>query len=199
MAANKILCPALAVGCLILPLPGTSLEGAKSPPLPKQISRYYDGYNFVCSFSTKEERNRLRACLKGGEPSAQPGDARLKKVLDAMKSLQVRVQSIDPEMAIPPQPVVYIDYAGIVEVREVSVSGEKATVHITVYGLEPEASLWLISQYDRAGGDEDKLPPPERRLDLARTSKFQRKEIHHWTRFKSGWKKSEVNLILLKN
>jgi hypothetical protein len=179
--------------------PSTSPEEPKPSPLPEQISRYYDDYSFVSSFSTKQERSKLMACLRGHRLSAQPGYTRLNKILDKMKELQVLVQSIDPKMVVPPSPVVYIDYAGIVEVKSISVLDDKATVHVTIHGLEPEASTWLISQYDQSGGDEGKLPSPENRLELAKASTFRRAEIHIWSKFKSGWRKSEVNLILLKN
>jgi len=198
---KKKMCFFLALGFLFLPLASqsTSPEEAKPSPIPAQISRYYDRYSFVSSFSTKQERNKLMTCLKGQELPVQPGYTRLKKILDLMKELQVQVQSIDPKMVVPPSPAVYIDYSGIVEIKSVSVSDDKATVHLTIHGLEPEASIWLISQYDQSGGDEEKLPSPEKRLDLARASTFRRAEIHAWARFKNGWKKSEVNLILLKN
>jgi hypothetical protein len=153
----------------------------------------------VSSFSTKQERSHLTACLKGKKLPGQPGYTRLKKILDLMKELQAQVQSIDPKMVVPPYPVVYIDYSGIVEIKSVSVLEDKATVHLTIHGLEPEASTWLISQYDQSGGDEEKLPSPEKRLELARESTFRRAEIHVWSKFKSGWKKSEANLVLLKN
>jgi hypothetical protein len=191
----------LVLGVLFLPLasPRISGEEAKPTPLPVQISRYYDGYSFVSSFSTKQERSKLMACLKGHKDLDQPGYTRLKKTLDKMKELQVLVQSIDPKMVVPPSPVVYIDYAGIVEVKSVSVLNDKTTIHVTIHGLEPEASTWLISQYDQSGGDEEKLPSPEKRFELAKASTFRRAEIHVWSKFKSGWRKSEVNLILLKN
>jgi hypothetical protein len=191
----------LVLGVLFLPLASPSISGeeVKPTPLPVQISRYYEGYSFVSSFSTKQERSQLMACLKGQKLPAQPGCTRLNKILDKMKELQVLVQSIDPKMVVPPSPVVYIDYAGIVEVKSISVLDDKATVHVTIHGLEPEASTWLISQYDQSGGDEGKLPSPENRLELAKASTFRRAEIHIWSKFKSGWRKSEVNLILLKN
>ena len=189
-------------GFLFLPLafPGTFPEEAKSYSLPEQIFRYYDGYSFVSSFSTKQERSRLRACFKGKEwLGVQPGCTRLKNILDRMRKLQVLVQSIDPKMVLPPQPVVYIDYAGVVEIKNVAVSGDRATVRVTIHGLEPEATAWLIARYEEVRGDEQKLPPPEERLDLAKASTFRRQETHVWTRFKSGWRKSEANLVLLKN
>jgi hypothetical protein len=191
----------LALGVLFLLVASLriSAEEAKPSPLPDQISRYYDDYSFVSSFSTKPERSRLVACLKGQELPSQPEYSRLKKILDKMKNLQVLVQSTDPKMVVPPRPVIYIDYSGIVEVKSVSFSGDKATVRVVIYGLEPEANSWLIAQYDQSGGDDQKLPPPEKRLDLAKTSTFQRTEIHVWSKFESGWKKSEANLILLKN
>ncbi|HUU39005.1 MAG TPA: hypothetical protein VMW46_12480, partial [Candidatus Desulfaltia sp.] len=179
--------------------PSTSPEEAKPSPVPAQISRFYDGYSFVSSFSTKQERSQLMACLKGQKFPSQPGYTRLKKILDKMQELQVQVQSIDPKIVVPPSPIVYIDYSGIVEVKSVSVLNDKATVDVTIHGLEPEASTWLISQYDQSGGDEEKLPSPEKRLELAKASTFRRAEIHVWSKFKSGWRKSEVNLILLKN
>lgn len=197
---RKMLLP-LALGFLFLPLVSheSSSEAVKPSSLPEEIARFYDRYSFVSSFTTRQERSHLMACLKGQNPAAQPGDLRLKKILAMMKELQVRVQSIDPKMVLPPYPVVYIDYSGVVEIKSVSVSDDKATVQLIIHGLEPEATTWLISQYDRSGGDEENLPSPEKRLDLARTSKFQRKEIHNWTKFKSGWVKSEANLVLLKN
>ena len=191
----------LALGFFLFPLVSdrSFSETDKPSSFPEEISRFYDGYSFVSSFTTRQERSHLMACLKGQNLAAQPGDLRLKKILALMKELQVQVQSIDPKMVLPPYPVVYIDYSGVVEIKSVSVSDDKATVQLIIHGLEPEATTWLISQYDRSGGDEEKLPSPEKRLDLARTSKFQRKEIHNWTKFKSGWVKSEANLVLLKN
>lgn len=191
----------LALGLLLFPLASDSISSEDSKPLrlPEQISRYYDGYSFVSSFTTSQERSHLRTCLKAHKLPGQPGYTRLKKILDLMTELQVQVQSIDPKMVVPPHPVVYIDYSGVVEIKSVSISDDKATVHLTIHGLEPEATTWLISQYEKSGGDATKLPSFEKRLDLARSSTFRRGEIHVWTKFKSGWKKSEVNLVLLKN
>jgi hypothetical protein len=197
---SKMLLP-LALGFLCFPLVSheSSSEAAKSSSLPKAISRFYDGYSFVSSFTTRQERSHLRACLKGRVLPGQPGYTRLKKILDLMKELQVQVQSIDPKMVLPHHPAVYIDYSGVVEIKSVAVLNDKATVHLIIHGLEPEATTWLISQYEKSGGDEEKIPSFEKRLDLARASTFRRGEIHVWTKFKSGWKKSEVNLVLLKN
>jgi len=191
----------LVLGSLFFPLASDSISSkeAKPSPLPEQISRYYDRYSFVSSFSTRQERSKFRVCLKGQELPGQPGYTRLKKILDLMKEFQAQVQSIDPKMVVPPSPIVYIDYAGIVEIKSVSVSDDKATVNVTIHGLEPEANLWLISQYDQSGGDEGKLPSPEKRLDLAKASTFRRAEIHVWAKINNEWKKSEANLILLKN
>jgi hypothetical protein len=196
----KIFLP-LTLGFLFLSIAAqtTSPEKAKPAPLPEQISRYYEGYNFVSSFSTKQERSQLVVYLKGQGQPGQPGSNRLKKILDLMKELQAQVQSIDPKMVVPLSPIVYIEYAGIVEVKSVSVSDKKATVQVTIYGLEPEANLWLISQYDESGGDEQKLPSLEKRLDLAGTSMFRRTEVHTWIKLINDWKKNEANLIPLKN
>ncbi len=190
----------LALGFLFLSpaAQNSQPENAKTALLPEQISRYYEGYSFVSSFSTKKERSQLVACLKGQELPGQPGHNRLRKILDLMKEIQAQVQSIDPKMIVPPFPPVYIDYAGIAEVKSVSVSEDKATVQVTVYGLEPEAQLWLISQYDQSGGDERKLPSFEKRLDLARASTFRRAEYHFWAKLNNEWKKNEANLIPLK-
>jgi hypothetical protein len=198
MVMKRNICCLLVLGFLSLSpaIQNSSPENAKPSPLPEQISRYYEGYNFVSSFSTMKERSQLIAYLKG---QGQPGSNRLKKILDLMKKLQAQIQSIDPKMVVPPYQVVYIDYAGIAEVESLSITDDKATVRVTIYGLEPEANTWLISQYDQSGRDEQKLPTPEKRLDLAKTSKFRRSEVHLWAKFKDGWKKNEANLIPLKN
>lgn len=54
MAAKRKLGQAFALGVLLLPRAGALREEAKSTPLPEQVSRYYDGCNFVCSYSTKD-------------------------------------------------------------------------------------------------------------------------------------------------
>lgn len=190
----------LTLGFLSFPLVSHRLlsETVKPSSLPEEISRFYDRYSFVSSFTTRQERSHLRAWLKGQNHAGQPGDIRLKKILALMQELQAQVQSIDPKMVVPPHSVVYIDYSGVVEIKSAAVSGDKATVHLIIHGLEPEATTWLISQYDRSGGDEEKLPPAEKRLEWARASAFRRAEIHVWTKFKTGWKKTEANLIPLK-
>jgi hypothetical protein len=187
---------------LVLPAvfwPAQAEDQSQPGPVPKQISQYYEDYAFVSSFSTPQERAKLVEHLTTPGRTYQSQDRRLEKVLQLMKKLKVQVTNIDPKMIVnPSHKLVGVDYEGIVEVKSVKVCGDRATVDVTILGLKPEANLWLIAQYEKSGGDPKAIPSPEQRLERAKGSTFRRLETHTWNKINGEWKKSELNIVLLK-
>jgi hypothetical protein len=174
-------------------------DQSKPGPVPQQISRYYEDYSFVSSFSTPQERTILAGYLTTPGRSYQSKDGRLEKVLRLMKNLEARVTNIDPKMVInPSHKLVLVDYEGIVEVNRVDVCGDRAAADVTILGLKPEANLWLIAQYEKSAGDPTRIPSPRLGLERAKGSTFRQAETHTWIKTDGEWKKNEVNIVLLK-
>jgi hypothetical protein len=166
---------------------------------PAPIMDYYDDLNFVSSFSTLQERAQLAAYLPDGSLPEKYRGGRLEKVFDRTKKLRARDVSIDPKMTVNPNPKPeYLLTSGLVKVESVNVTGNKATVDVSIYALTPTANFWFISQYDKLSGDAKKVPSFEEFLRSTFTPLSKRTEIHTWVKLVGEWRKQEVNIIPLK-
>jgi hypothetical protein len=191
----------LALFFLLLPLTFSAPAEANSGAglIPRPISQYYEDYSFVSSFSTPQERTELAAYLRMPGLPDRYKNGRLKKVFELMKKLRAQIINIDPKITIDPShKMEHVDYVGLIKVKGVKLSGDRASVDVLFYGLRPEANLWLIAEYEKSGGDETKIPSPEQRLARAGASTFQRAETHNWAKINGEWKKNELNIIPLK-
>jgi hypothetical protein len=169
--------------------------------LPPQISDFYDSYNFISSFSTGAEREKLiEKYGKNGIPEEMETE-RLGKVFNRMIRLKDQFFDMDSEMVlwVGPTPKFWKFHFRPVlfDVLGVQVSGETAVVDVVSYEVEPDKILRFISAYEQSNGDTQKIPSPKERI-LQAKCRTPEKVIHRWVHQNGKWKKSVADLYPLK-
>jgi hypothetical protein len=191
----------------ILILPGPSLTkdrpASKSlAPIPQQIAEFYEDYNFVASFSSPSEREKL---IENFHREVLPEDIRsnrFNRVFRVMKTLYSRMVRFDPEMVIyvgPRKPYIkYFFNSELMELKKIEKSDKKAVVEVLSYSLEPEVINKFIIQFDENAGEEDKIPSEEERVQTAKSRVIPRVEFHIWYFQDGKWMKGEHKNIYIK-
>jgi hypothetical protein len=184
----------------------SSLEAESKPIhesdlLPVQISEFYEGHNFISSFSTKAERNMLiEKYGKTGIREDQETE-RLRKVFARMARLKEQLSVEDSEMVfwVGPTPKFWRFHFRPVlfDARNIHMAGSSAVVEVMSYEVEPETVLRFISSYDQSNGDTQKIPSLEERMLKARSCS-PGKEFHRWILQKGKWRKSVADIFELK-
>ncbi|MGH7147929.1 MAG: hypothetical protein ACREI9_08180 [Nitrospiraceae bacterium] len=93
-----------AFAFIAFPTSGNSGSDAKSAvdkKLPSQIAEFYSAYNFVSSFTSESEREQLASYRTFDKLPNQLKTQRLEKVHGLLRSLNARVESIDPGIRVP--------------------------------------------------------------------------------------------------
>jgi len=84
------------------------------------------------------------------------------------------------------------------KINQVSLSGDSATVEVTVYQLDPETNARLISQYKKYGSGEKGNPDNEQLLRLAMPSAIFSREYHQWVLDDGRWQRFEASTTLIR-
>ncbi|MGB6339653.1 MAG: hypothetical protein WBF32_07745 [Candidatus Aminicenantaceae bacterium] len=172
-----------------------------SPILPPQISEFYNGYNFISSFSTGAEREMLiERYSKNGIPEDMETE-RLGKVFNRMMRLKDQFFVMDSEMVlwVGPTPKFWKFHFRpvIFDVLGIQISGDTAVVDVVSYEVEPDMILRFISSYEQSNGDTQKIPSPEERI-LQANCRTPGKIFHRWVLQNGKWKKRVADLYQLK-
>jgi hypothetical protein len=170
--------------------------------MPPQIAEFYEDYNFVASFSTPAEREKL---IDNFEKEILPKDirsARCNQVFRMMKKLLSRVMRIDPEMVIFRGPhkasIKYFFNSELLETRKIERSDKKAVVEVLTYSVEPEFINRFIAQFNENAGEEDQIPSNEDRLKTVKSKIIPKVEFHIWYFQNGTWMKAEHKNIYIK-
>lgn len=170
--------------------------------LPPQIEEFYEDYNFVASFSTPAEREKI---IDYFEREVLPEDIRSKRfnqVFRMMKKLYSRMLRFDPEMVIHRGPrKAYIKYffnSELLEARKIERSDKKAVVEVLSYSVEPEFVNRFIDQFYENAGEEDKIPSDEERVKTVKSKIIPRVEFHIWYFQEGIWMKAEHKNVYIK-
>ena len=198
---NKMILGFLFLPLLLQPILANYDKGKhENSIMPPQISEFYEGYNFITSFSTGAERKMLiEKYGQFGLPKDMKKE-RLGRVFDQMKKLKDQFYVMDSEMVlwVGPTPKFWKFHFRPVlfEVIGVSVSGDTAVVGVASYTIEPETILRFISDYD-GRGDTHKAPSLKERILQARCSDPE-KVFHRWICQNGHWKMRAADLYLLE-
>jgi len=170
--------------------------------LPVQISEFYEGHNFISSFSTRAERSMLiEKYGKTGIREDQETE-RLRKVFARIARLKEQLYVEDPEMVhwVGPTPKFWRFHFRPVlfDARNIHMSGSSAIVEVVSYEVEPETVLRFISSYNQSNGDTQKIPSLDERILNARSCS-PGKEFHRWILQNGKWRKSVADLFQLKD
>ena len=190
---------------MFLTWPGWSNVSADiqlSSSIPPQIEEFYEDYNFVASFSTPPEREKLiEFFARESLPDDLKSD-RMNRVFRMMKELYCRMVRIDPEMVIPFGPrTQYIKsffLPELLDVKKIDQSGEKTVVEVCAYSVGPEFVNRFISEYEQKNGEDGEIPSEEERLDLVKENVFPRTEFHIWFIREGKWMRAEHKNIYIK-
>jgi hypothetical protein len=175
-------------------------ETPKNNSIPTQISAFYEDYNFVSSYSTRAERQRLLGCL---EVKKIPNDLkcnRLENVWKRMKKLRQMMIVNDSEMVIWKnrtgsffgfhfRPVLFV-------VGDIQLLEENALIEVRSYELEKDMILRFIDEYDSITRDSDQSPSLRERVKMAHLP-APGLEIHRWCCLNGKWMKSASDLFFL--
>jgi hypothetical protein len=175
-------------------------ETPKNIIIPSEISAFYEDYNFISTYSTKAERERLIGCLGGEKIPEELNCQRLENVLKRMKKLRQVISAHDSEMVIWNgstasffgfhfRPVLFV-------VGEVQLVEEKALIEVRAYALEPDMVLRFIEGYENHLNDRDKNRTFEERIKAANMA-APSLEIHRWWCHNGKWMKSAADLFFL--
>ena len=137
---KKTLCMITGLGVIFA---AEMASDAKNSPtsrlsIPEDISQFYNNLNFAACFSTPAERDRLRLVADLDNSADLP--QRLKTVGKLIRSLESKIQRIDPGMVLnlgvtDPVP------AGLTEPIDVKAEDNKVTLRVRV---------WRLSSVDNA-------------------------------------------------
>jgi len=170
--------------------------------IPQQIVEFYEDYNFVASFSTPAEREKL---IDNFEREVLPGDIRSERfnqVFRMMKRLYSRMMRFDPKMPIyhgsRKAAIKYFFNSELLETREIERSDKKAVVEVLSYSVEPEFVNRFIDQFNENAGDEDKIPSVGDRVNTVKSKIIPRVEFHIWYLQDGKWMKAEHKNIYIK-
>lgn len=170
--------------------------------LPRQIAEFYEDYNFVASFSTPAEREKI---IDNFEREFLPEDirsARFNQVFRMMKKLYSRMVRFDPEMVIhrgPRKPYIkYFFNSELLETQNVERTDKKAVVEVLTYSVEPEFVNRFINQFNDNAGEEDKIPSNEERMKTVKSKVIPKIEFHIWYFQEGTWMKAEHKNIYIK-
>jgi hypothetical protein len=170
--------------------------------LPAEISEFYNDYNFVCSFSSPQERKKLAFYFDQDDLPKSLSSGRLDKVFYLMKKLFEQIDFIDPRMVVRVKPEApswaNVFRSELYVIEGVSLGKEKASIEVGAYELEPEIITKFISQYSEDAGDESEKLGPAERMEMVKTRIVKRKEFHKWRRRNNKWLKDEAKLIFIK-
>jgi hypothetical protein len=170
--------------------------------IPQQIVEFYEDYNFVASFSTPAEREKL---IDNFEREVLPGDIRSERfnqVFRTMKRLYSCMVRFDPDMVIYHGPrkaaIKYFFNSELLETRKIERSDKKAVVEVLSYSVEPEFINRFIDQFNESAGQEDKMPSHEDRMNTVKSKIILRVELHIWYLQHGKWMKAEHKNIYIK-
>ena len=158
---------------------------------PVEISRYYDDHNFIVSYSTPSERDRIRKIRDYGELALL--SERLERIGINLRSLDEKILRVDSGiyLKLDRSHLLLPELNEITGIRE---AGEnKILVDVLVRPLSPYENAHFIAEYDNS---DIKDTLPQDNLKLHRKHML-RKEIHQWIKVDDNWMKGEVNIMLI--
>jgi hypothetical protein len=175
---------------------------SESPILPPQISEFYDSYNYISSFSTGAEREKLiEKYSKNGMPEEMRTE-RLGKVFNHMKRLKDQFFDRDPGMVLWVGPTAkfwkFHFRPVLFDVLGIQISSDTAVVDVLSYEVELDKILRFISAYEKSNGDSQKIPSPKERV-LQAKCRTPQKVFHRWVLQNGKWKKRVDDLYQLKD
>jgi hypothetical protein len=204
MKRNRCFLTAMAF-LLFFPWIGGPKKGSDfqpSPAVPSQIAEFYEDYNFVASFSTPSEREKLIDFFPRENLPANLASSRMKRIFRVMKGLYSRMVRTDPKMVIPVGPrtqyIKYLFLPQLLDIRKINLSDKKAVVEVCAYSVEPAFVNRFISDYEECGGEEGKIPPDKERIDAVKKTVVAQTEFHVWFLQNRKWMRTEYKNIYIK-
>jgi hypothetical protein len=170
---------------------GATNAVAGSLAAPREVLQFYKDWNFAASFSTVEERARVRKVANLDK--AADLSKRLKAVGKALHSIEAGIQKIDPGIVAgtiltPPVPAELLELVGV------KTAERKVFVTVRVWQLSPAENAHLVSSYEK-GLDKTPSTPPQVEPFLPQVP---RTELHRWAHINGRWILDEVKIVLLK-
>lgn len=174
-----------------------------SSSIPPEISEFYEDYNFVASFSTPSERDKLIDCFSQDVLPEDIRTDRMNRVFRLMKKLYFRIARIDPKMVQhvgPRTPYIrYFFHSELLYIKKIDRSSQKAAVEILAYSIEPEFVSRYIQQYETNQDEEKRVPSDEERIESVKSRIVPKTEFHIWLYQNGLWMKAEHKNVYIKN
>jgi hypothetical protein len=187
---------------LIIPLFFGAFALSPAKKLPPQVFEFYEDWNHLYAYSTREERMTLLSSLETPLPPSGKDSQRLSDVLHWMRKIKDRILFGDQKMIAKTKkqsPLLRNLFyrTELVEVQEFLKSGVRLSVKLAVVELEPEDVFRYIDRYV-----EDKKQEYENLFfkfrDSGENNRLkQRTEYHEWVLVNGLWKKNDGSFLLL--
>lgn len=168
--------------------------------IPPEIFEYYRNHNFINSFSTMTERNLLaHYILHKRLPDQFLVNKRLARIYLLMKKQYAKLLRVDEEiMNQKVLPSGYCNRSELIEITDIFRDERNITVKALAYYLGYKINMRFILKHNEYCGNEKKILPEEKRLEIGRSSNIFSQEIHKWRLIQGKWLQSEADIRLLK-
>lgn len=188
---------------VVIPLIFDAFVLPPAAELPTQIFEFYEDWNHLYAYSTREERMTLLSSLEMPLPTPEKDSQRLSDVLHWMRRIKDRILFGDPKMVAKTKkqsPLLRNLFyrTELVEVKEFLKSGERLSVKLAVVELEPEDVLQYIDRHVEDKRQEYENPFLKFRNSGENNRLKQRTEYHEWALIDGQWMKKDGSLLLLK-
>ena len=161
-----------------------------------EISKYYNSHNFVVSYSTPSERDKIRKIQDYRQLALLPD--RLKKISLMMYSLDETIQGAKyrtcEEKTNIHKSTLLPELNEITGMREIG--ARQIRVDVFVRPLSPYENALLIAEYEDLDINDSTLPHKNIKLRL---KQIPRKEMHYWFKEGDNWVISPFNLVFIDN
>lgn len=171
--------------------------------LPSQVFDYYEDWNHLSAYSTREERMELLPLLETRPHSKGSGSPRLAEVIHRMRKIKARIFFADPKMVaktgkVSPLLRNLFYRTELVKVQKFFKSEDHLSVKVNVIDLEPEDIIRLIAELARNSGQKEKDALFNSLASSTDRNILSRTEFHNWSRIGTQWMRSDGSLLLLK-
>ena len=186
----------LSTGCVMAEV--NKKDSAKQgtlEKLPDDVTRYYDGYNYLALFTTKGERRHINKFFESGIKLDYNDSARLAKAVWVMKFLINHEKwEPKPKSAIGQATRYRLIKGGYYIIRKIELHNKnRVRLKVVHTGISQKDNYYFINEYEKNNKDLGKKV--NKKLNNIVASGV---EIHDWAYTGSKWMRQPLRYILCK-
>ena len=175
--------------CLIFCIPGKS----QNQQLPEEIQQYYKTKNFICSYTTKSERDYIIGLYLRDQKITDIQDCRVKRIAYLLFSTWLKYfhpvftanngkDMMPPELLLP----------DVYKIYKWERDGNQIWVTVTSYIPGDELIHKIINSYS-----PDLTPATMKSFDFSKDCMYQYQQVHNWHLVDGHWIKIPLSHVLI--